>query len=304
MDPIAETVTILGHMRPDVDCATSMWIASRFLLGTWFPDKSATFEFAKANKMSNLVNDVEHFHIIVDGGGVYDPARRRFDTHGNKDLKNECATSLLSRELPANVQHQLEELIENVRMHDVGGPREDSKTRALVSLYSYLSTSYGANERGLVNRWCRILDAWYYETVELQQLVLDASRLVTYSGATAVLPPDSPRALTSKVFRENIGIHYVVFQNAGSLGVMIDTRSRHKGHVRLPNGFTKALFDLLHERNHGSEFGEWFFHPAGFYVGRGSVKSPVETPSCLTQADLLNLLTECLAKQTTLEKVA
>lgn len=297
LSEIAETVTVLGHIRPDVDCATAMWIANRFLAGNWFPGRNVTFEFAKANKMPELAKDTEHFHIVVDGGEVYDPSARRFDTHGNKDYEHESATSLISRELPPVIRTHLADLVDGVRLHDIGEqPPEDNRAKALVGLYHLLAVSYGTDDRSLVKRWCRILDAWYYQTIEMQQIVLEAANHVEYHGRVAVLPPNAPRALTAKVFRDNPNVWYVVFNNDQNIGIMVDTKSKRKGDVRLPNGFAKSLLDELTIRKRTGEFSEWFFHPAGFYVGRGSPKSPVETPSSLTPDDLCRLLLDGTAR--------
>jgi len=275
-----DAIGVYGHTDPDLDCLTAMWIVERFLLKKWYhADQRASFQFVSHHQLSKLANDLSgSFPIVVDGGKVYDPEHRRFDTHGDVRLKHECATSLVARELDEADAKALAPMVESVRMHDTGDGR--AYPTLLPGFFRLLHGGHGTVS--LTAIWHGVLSKWYGLNVIEPQNVNDALEFTKVYGAVVVTPFNAPRSIASRLF--NKGYKFVVYSTAFGVGVVAS--------LRLPFRFAQRLLEKLEEKGRTAEFSTWFFHPTGRMACRGSSKAPVASDSVLSTDDLVGLIHE------------
>jgi len=124
--------------------------------------------------------------------------------------------------------------------------------------------------------------------VEAEKLVKDVL-IIKLGRCKVAVVENKPHAVNQYLF-EHEGVDFIIFKDGNNLGI---TRNAMVNKPDL-NRLKPALEERLREKGKPEEFKEWFFHPAGFIVARGTRKHPAETPSVLTPQDLLELLSTIL----------
>ncbi len=123
--------------------------------------------------------------------------------------------------------------------------------------------------------------------VEAEKQVEDIP-IYDFSGVKVAIVEDKPHTVNQTLF-EN-GVSFIVYRDGNNIGII---RNAVVDEPDL-NELKEVIRNVLKVKNAESEFDEWFFHPMGFLVARGTRKHPAKTPSALTTQDLLNALASIL----------
>lgn len=139
-------------MRPDLDACAAVWLLTRHL----HPGVPVQVRWVPAG---TLVDDADY---VVDTGGVWDPARGRFDHHVAPLARERavCATSLVWRHLLALGRDiaWLAPLIDLVTAGDHGQPPAESVAAGLHAILNGLLLEH-ADDHRVLQEMLDLLDA-------------------------------------------------------------------------------------------------------------------------------------------------
>jgi len=121
--------------------------------------------------------------------------------------------------------------------------------------------------------------------VEAEKLVEDIKIFGIGDEYKVAIVENKPHTVNQILF-EHKNVDFIIFKDGDNLGV---TRNALIDQPDL-NKLKPHLKKKLEEKGKPEEFEEWFFHPAGFIMARGTRKHPAKTPSVLNPYDLLTLL--------------
>lgn len=105
------------------------------------------------------------------------------------------------------------------------------------------------------------------------------------NGVQVALAINKPHSVNQVLFEK--GVDLIVFRDGNNLGIVRNANVDRPDLSKLKPFIKKALED----RRAREEFDEWFFHPNGFIVARGTRKHPAKTPSALSEKELIGILT-------------
>ena len=125
--------------------------------------------------------------------------------------------------------------------------------------------------------------------VEAEKLVEDVQIIGIGDKYRVAIVENKTHTVNQTLF-EHKNVDFIIFKDGNNLGI---TRNALIDKPDL-NKLRPHLEKKLREKGEPEEFKEWFFHPAGFLVARGTRKHPAKTPSVLDPYDLVVLLTNAL----------
>ena len=128
--------------------------------------------------------------------------------------------------------------------------------------------------------------AMLQKLVEAEKLVEDIEIYEVGEKKLKVAIVENKPHTVNQILFEHKNVDFIIFKDGNNLGV---TRNALIDQPDL-NKLRPHLKKMLEEKGKPEEFEEWFFHPAGFLVARGTRKHPAKTPSVLNPYDLLTLL--------------
>jgi len=124
--------------------------------------------------------------------------------------------------------------------------------------------------------------------VEAEKLVEDVP-IINLGNYKVAIVEGKLHTVNQTLF-EHKNVDFIIFRDGNNLGIV---RNASTDRPDL-NNLKPILEKELRDKGKLEELSEWFFHPAGFIVARGTRKHPAKTPSALTPQDLLELLTSIL----------
>lgn len=281
---------IWTHSHPDMDAIGFAWLMKRFAPG-FAEAVIKLMPFSRLDQEALSAADA-----VGDMGGVYDPARWRFDHHhlpGSESVVT-CAAKMCWEALVAlglDVDH-LEPLIEEVLRGDQGhtsrlgihallwgtGVRKNPLTGQRLSDEEMLAAGFDLLDRAA---------AWLKREVEVQA---ELDEKVVWKSKDGYIWAIANGSAGSGFAAYERGARVVVFQ--GEPIELPEGVSYPLGASRSPEWQEPHLGELV-DKILGGEFSEleaelslWFKHNAGFFVGRGTSKSPKFKPP---QAGLIEI---------------
>lgn len=264
------TNSIVTHTSPDWDAIGSAWLLKRH---------DSHYRHAEIICASReQIEEYKDMHAaIVDCGGIFDPLSRRFDHHQFEgDAANAtCATHQVYEWLKEhNEVSHLEPLVFLIWAGDTGRESCGADTSREVGLHAQLSARKAAqwSDAALMEWGCQELDLLADRLLRQQQAREElAEKCVWKSDDQMIVAIEhgQPRhtqaafaaGATLVVFRSDIptpdGVSYAI-------GVQ---RNQTEEFPHVGAALAASQLDTATQDD------KWFFHPAGFFAGRGTGKA-------------------------------
>lgn len=258
--------TIVGHLHPDLDCLTAIWMLRR-----WGNMADATLRFIPAGEtLDGLPVDSDPQIVHVDTGGG------RFDHHHTNDLGLSAAE--LVRRTVAPEDRALSRLIHNVTQID-HAHAEVSPLFNINDLIAGYHSLYEDHPETVVAAMLPNLDAWY--AYEERQLRLDVA-------FTHRIEFDTPWGLGIAMESDDGGSSRLAFGYGAVLYVYRDRHSRTgiAARSRSQVDLTQVYRDLR-RLDPGAD---WYLHPSKRLLLCGTAKAPARVPSNLSLDELIGVL--------------
>ncbi len=263
-----QPTTIVGHLAPDLDCLTAIWILIRFGGAA-----NAELRFVPAGTTLHGQPADSQPHIIhVDtGGGRYD--------HHSCPSRTICAAELVRRAVAPN-DAALERLVRQVcRIDNASAPDGDQGCFTVTSLITGYHLLFPNRPQHVAYAMLPNLDAWYEH--EVRQLRLEAAfahriEFETLWGLGIAMESDDGGS--SRLAYGHGAVLYAYRNGQGWMGIAARARSA----VDL-----SAVYRDL--RRVDSE-ADWYLHPSRRLLLCGTAKAPPRVPSRLTLAQLVRVI--------------
>ena len=263
-----QPTTIVGHLAPDLDCLTAIWILIRFggaaNADLQFVPAGAVFGQQPADSNPQIV------HVDTGGG--------RFDHHqrASRDL---CAAELVRRAVAPN-DAALARLVRQVcQLDNATAPAGDHGFFNITSLIAGYNLLYPNRPHHVVYAMLPNLDAWHEH--EARQIRLEAAfarriEFDTFWGLGIAM--ESEDGGSSQLAYRQGAVLFAYRDGRGWMGVAAQARSS----VNLSTVYA----DL---RKIDGE-ADWYLHPNKRLLLCGTAKSPPRTPSRLTLDELVRVI--------------
>jgi hypothetical protein len=265
---IPQELKIVGHLAPDLDCLTAIWILLRF-------DGAALaeLEFVPAGRTwQDQPADSDPRVIHVDTGGG------RFDHHQRK-ARNLCAAELVRRAVAPN-DPALERMVRQVcQIDNAAAPAGEQGFFNITSLIAGYNLLFPNQPRRVADAMLPNLDAWHAH--EARQIRLEAAfarRLEFETPWGLGIAMESDDGGSSKLAYRHGAVLYAYRDGRGRMGVAAQARSN----VDL----TPVYQDLL-KMDAGAD---WYLHPSHRLLLCGSATAPAQAPSRLTLRELVSVI--------------
>jgi len=182
-------------------------------------------------------------------------------------------------------------LVEFANICDTGEIHTLPKEVRMFTLSGIISAmkKSGYSDKTIIKEIFLILDELKYyneKTSDNYLKNLDNIQILDINGYKVAVVVDTRTHINSMLFEK--GIHIIVYSDGNNIGVVRNARFND---INL-YGLKEHITNVLKKKNGMDELREWYFHPRGFIVCRGTNKYPVKSPSVLTVWDLV----ECLKK--------
>lgn len=267
MEPI---FTIVGHLAPDLDCLTAIWILLRF--GS---TKQATLRFVPSGQTLNDEPVDSHKHIIhVDTGGG------RFDHHHLVDNTEEVCAAELVRRATAPHNRALTRMVRRVCKID--------NADTFVADYGYFHISSLINGYNLMfpNRPQHVaeamfpnLDAWYEHEMRQVRLEESFTHRVEFETPWGLgVAVESDDGASSRLAYSIGAVLYAYRDSRNWMGIAAQSRSR------------VDLTPIYRRLQRIDAEADWYLHPSRKLLLCGTAKSPPRQISRLSLDELIQLL--------------
>ena len=261
-------MTIVGHLAPDLDCVTAIWIMIRF-----DHNDDAELEFVPAGTTwQGRPADVDPRVVHVDTGGG------RFDHHQRKS-RNLCSAELVRRATAA-YDLALERMVRQVCLIDhalaPAGEQGFFNINALITGYNLL---FPNRPRHVAQAMFPNLDAWYeHETRQLRLEQAFARRLEFDTRWGLGIAMESEDGGSSKLAYRQGAVLYAYRDGHGWMGVAAQARS------------SVDLTPVYQTLQVVDQDADWYLHPSTRLLLCGSAKAPPRVPSRLSLPELVSVL--------------
>jgi hypothetical protein len=257
---------IVGHLAPDLDCLTAIWILMRF-----GGRHDAELRFVSAGETLEQYPADRFEHIIhVDTGGG------RFDHH-SRQQQDTCAAELVRRAV-APRDTALERLTSQVNQIDHA---RDSTVgfftiQALVNGYNAL---FPQQPQQVAQSMFPNLDAWYEaerRQMQLEEAFQQRIEFVTPWGLGIAM--ESVESSSSRLAYRR-GARLFAYRNAqGWMGITAPARS------------SVDLTAVYQRLQHVDSQADWYLHPNRRLLLCGTAKAPPQSPSRLSLHELIRVI--------------
>jgi len=265
---LEQPTTIVGHLAPDLDCLTAIWILIRF---DGAADAELEFVPAGTTWQQHPVDSNPRIIHVDTGGGRYD--------HHQRNSRSLCAAELVRRAVAPRDQ-ALERMVRQVCQLDnataPAGEQGFFNINALITGYNLL---YPTRPRHVAYAMLPNLDAWYEQ--EARQIRLEqafAHRLEFETRWGLGIAMESEDGGSSKLAYRHGAVLYAYRDGHGWMGVAAQARSD----VDLA-----PVYVDLQRVDHGAD---WFLHPNHRLLLCGSATAPPRVPSRLSLPDLVRVI--------------
>jgi len=263
-----EPTTLVGHLAPDLDCLTAIWMFIRFGGAT-----DAELQFVPAGAtLHNQPADSDPRVVHVDTGGG------RFDHH-HRPSRSLCAAELVRRAIaPEDVA--LRRMVRQVCQIDNATVPEGAPSffniTALINGYHLL---FPNRPQHVAAAMLSNLDAWYEH--EVRQLRLEAAftsriEFETFWGLGIAMESDDGGS--SRLAYGHGAVLYAYRDGHGWMGIAARSQS------------TVDLSEVYSDLRRVDGEADWYLHPNKRLLLCGTAKSPPRMPSRLTLAELVDVI--------------
>jgi hypothetical protein len=265
---VERRTTIVGHLSPDLDCLTAIWILMRFGGAA-----DADLQFVPAGETLRRQPPDAHPHIIhVDTGGG------RFDHH-QRAARTVCAAELVRRAV-APGDRALERMVAQVcRIDNAAAPPGEQGFFNINALIAGYNLMYPTRPHHVAEAMLPNLDAWYEH--ELRQLRLEeafANRIEFDTRWGLGIAMESDDGGSSRLAYGRGAVLYAYRDGRGWMGVAAQARS------------DVDLSDVYLDLRRVDTGADWYLHPSKRLLLCGTAKSPPRHPSGLSLRELVRVI--------------
>jgi hypothetical protein len=260
--------TIVGHLAPDLDCLTAIWILIRF--GNV---ANANLEFVPAGKTWQdrpVDSDPRVVHVDT-GGGRYD--------HHQRNARGLCAAELVRRSIAAS-DLALERMVRQVcQLDNATAPAGEQGFFNITSLIAGYNLLFPTRPHHVAQAMLPNLDAWLEH--EARQIRLEqafARRLEFETPWGLGIAMESDDGGSSKLAYRSGAVLYAYRDGHGWMGVAAQSRS---------NVDLSTVYQDLRTVDADAD---WYLHPNRRLLLCGSAKAPPRVPSRLTLHELVSVI--------------
>lgn len=266
---------IVGHVSPDWDCITAIWLLKRY-------GGMADHEVRFVNTGSPDPALLAAADAVVDTGREYDAARLRFDHHhlpGQAANETCAAFQVFQHVAPNGELNYLAPLNALILQGDTGGRLYGAEWSRLTGIHALLSAAKarGLDDFALLAYGFDILDALasQLKTRYAARATLAQHTFYRSDDGLFVALRNAPQHATFAAFESGARLVLFVNEDEHAIGLMRagEWQEPHCGGlVELLIVDSQVTADMIDETN------TWFLHPGGFFAGRGTKKAPREDP--------------------------
>jgi len=265
---LEQPTTIVGHLAPDLDCLTAIWILMRFG-GAADPD----LQFVPAGAtLHDRPADSDPRVIHVDTGGG------RFDHHQRRS-RQLCAAELVRRAVAPN-DPALERMVRQVcQIDNAAAPAGEQGFFTISSLIAGYNLLFPTRPHHVAFAMLPNLDAWRQN--EARQLRLEAAfarRLEFDTPWGLGIAMESEDGGSSKLAYGHGAVLYAYRDGHGWMGVAAQSRS------------DVDLLPVYQDLRQVDQGADWYLHPNHRLLLCGTAKAPPRTPSRLSLAELVRVI--------------
>jgi len=265
---VEQATTIVGHLAPDLDCLTAIWLLRRFGGAAdaelVFVPSGETFERRPADSDPRIVH-------VDTGGGRYD--------HHQRKAQHLCAAELVRRAI-APKDLAVERMVRQVcQLDNAIAPAGDPgffNINALIAGYNLL---YPTRPDHVATAMLPNLDAWYEH--ESRQLRLEAAfaRRLEFDTAWGLgIALESEDGGSSKLAYGHGAVLYAYRDGRGWMGIAAQARSN------------VDLAPIYQDLQIVDRDADWYLHPNHRLLLCGTAKAPPRVPSRLTLPELVRVI--------------
>ncbi|MBC8075855.1 MAG: hypothetical protein H7Y32_07255 [Chloroflexales bacterium] len=266
---LSTPATIVGHLAPDLDCLTAIWILMRF-----GGAKKAELAFVPAGDTldARLADSDPHVVHVDTGGG-------RFDHHSSHDPQL-CAAELVRRATAPN-DAVLKRLVDQVIRSDNAQLRRDERPlffniNDLIAGYNAL---YPNRPQHVTQAMLPNLDAWYEHEARQHRLDKVFERRMQFHTRWGMgIAMESSDGGSSRLAYGEGAILYAYRDGKGHMGIAAQSRS--------DVDLAPVYSDLLRV----DEGADWYLHPNRRLLLCGTAKAPARNLSQLTLEELVGVI--------------
>ena len=265
---MAQPTTIVGHLAPDLDCLTAIWILIRFGGAA-----NADLAFVPAGEtLEGQPVDFDPRIIHVDtGGGRYDHHQRR--------SRHLCAAELVRRAVLPN-DAALERMVRQVcQLDNATAPPGEQGFFNITSLIAGYNLLFPNRPHHVAFAMFANLDAWHEH--EARQIRLEAAfarRLEFDTPWGLGIAMESDDGGSSKLAYGHGAVLYAYRDGHGWMGVAAQARSN------------VDLLLVYQDLRQIDQDADWYLHPNHRLLLCGTAKAPPRVPSRLTLPELVRVI--------------
>lgn len=288
--------TIALHTHPDWDALSAAWLLARYHPAC--ADQPIEYRYLRSGETDTTAD------FVVDTGGELDSKRGRFDHHQLRGADaNTSATELVFAHLLATQSlGHLFPLIQLINAADLGKSAFGADVSRRVGIHALLSAEHrrlgnSTESDALIRVWAfGVLDdiasgLKYQAEAEAAinvALLANLGSVLVLWGASAA----TTRAAFERYPEALMAVYAAPIEREGQPTIWAVGASRSPAgeaegvHI---GQLTQRLIDDLNDPVN-AELRLWFQHPAGWFAGRGSLKSPKDTDTQpITGTTLVNI---------------
>lgn len=263
-----QPTTIVGHLAPDLDCLTAIWMLVRFGGAA-----NAELQFVPAGAtLYGGPPDSDPSVIHVDTGGG------RFDHH-QPHAHDTCASELVRRAV-APADAALERMIQRVgRLDRAAAPSDEHGPFNVTALIDGLNRLFPTNPQHVACTMLANLDAWYEnEARQMRMEAAFADRIEFETPWGLGIAMESEEGGSSRLAYSRGAVLYVYRDRHGWMGVAAQSRS------------SVDLSAVYADLRRVDKQADWYLHPNRRLLLCGTAKAPPRVPSGLTLAELVRVI--------------
>ncbi|ABU58102.1 conserved hypothetical protein [Roseiflexus castenholzii DSM 13941] len=265
---VEQLTTIVGHLAPDLDCLTAIWILVRF-----GGARNAALQFVPAGQtLHNRPADEDPHIIHVDtGGGQFD--------HHTPGAQGVCAAELVRRSIAPD-DEALARLVAQVNQIDnASAPRGSQgffNVNALVNGYNLL---FPNRPHHVAYAMLPNLDAWYEHEQRQIRLERAFARRIEFDTPWGLgIALDGDDGGSGKLAYRHGAVLYAYRNEQGWMGIAARSRSN------------VDLSPVYHDLQIIDHDADWYLHPGKRMLLCGTPKAPPRSLSRLTLDELVRVI--------------
>ena len=258
----------MGHLAPDLDCLTAIWILIRF-----GGAEDADLHFVPAGTTLNgqpVDSDPRVVHVDT-GGGRYD--------HHRSSSRDLCAAELVRRAVAPD-NPALERMVRQIcRIDNATIPAGEQGFFTITSLVAGYNLLFPDRPQHVAYAMLSNLDAWHeQETCQLRLEAAFARRLEFETSWGLGIAMESDDGGSSRLAYRHGAVLYAYRDGHGWMGIAAQARS------------AVDLSDVYRDLRRVDGEADWYLHPNKRLLLCGTAKAPPRVPSRLTLVELVGVI--------------